>query len=251
MLKQLIINEIMDRVSASNTDTKYRTPLVGFADANDSFFGELKTMVNEEHYIPSDLLPNAKTVVTFFIPFDEEIVKKNLKCDTTAKEWAYGKKDAQVLIGEIIDGIKVKLGEMKIGCSGNPNEEPYDQKNFMHRWSLKHIAYICGLGNFGLNHLLITESGCAGRFGSFVIDHEVEYDKPVAEPFCLYKQNKSCGACVRACPSGALTFEGIDKPKCSKWINDITEKYFDGIRIFRTCGKCISLPCAMKKPKLF
>jgi len=85
------------------------------------------------------------------------------------------------------------------------------------------MAYICGLGIFGLNQLIITKSGCAGRFGSFVIDREVDYDNPVTEQYCLYKNNKSCGVCVKTCPSGALTFEGIDKPKCSKWINDITE----------------------------
>lgn len=248
-LNKLIVDEIIERVNSSKSDTKYRTPLVGFADANDPLFKELKKIIGEEHYLPSDLLSNAKTVVTFFIPFDEDVVYKNLKCDTTAKEWAYGKKDAQDLISEIIGGMKGRLGEINIECSENPNKEPYNQEKFMHRWSLRHMAYICGLGSFGLNQLIITESGCAGRFGSFVIDAEADYNKPATEQYCLYKHNKSCGACVRNCPSEALGFEGIDKPKCSKWINDITEKYFDGVRIFRTCGKCIALPCALKRPR--
>ncbi|MHC1720027.1 MAG: epoxyqueuosine reductase [Clostridiaceae bacterium] len=248
-LNKLIVDEITESVKSVKSDTKYRAPLVGFADANDPYFKRLKTIISEEHYLPSDLLSEAKTVVTFFIPFDEEIVYKNLKCDTTAREWAYGKKDAQELIGEIIDGMKAKLRDINVGCSENPNKEPYNQEKFMHRWSLRHMAYICGLGNFGLNQLMITDSGCAGRFGSFVIDCRTDYDKPVPEEYCLYKYNKSCGLCVKNCPSGALTFEGIDKTKCSKWINDITEKHFDGIRIFRTCGKCITPPCALKRPR--
>jgi epoxyqueuosine reductase QueG len=134
--------------------------------------------------LPSDLLADAKTVVTFFIPFDEEVVYKNLKCETVSKEWAYGKKDLQELIGEIIDGMKVKLENIGIGCSGNPNKEPYNQEKFMHRWSLRHMAYLCGLGNFGLNQLIITKSGSAGRLGSFVINVPVEYDKPVEEEYC-------------------------------------------------------------------
>jgi len=132
----MIVNEIIERVNSAKAETKYKTPLVGFSDANNPYFRKLKTIISEEHYLPSDLLPNAKTVVTFFIPFDEEIVFKNLKCDTTAREWAYGKKDAQGLIGEIIEDMKVKLGEINIGCSGNPNKESYNQEKFMHRWSL-------------------------------------------------------------------------------------------------------------------
>lgn len=247
-IKQFIINEILDKVSSSNSDTKYRTPLVGFADANNPYFNDLKTVINQEQYLPSDLLPNAKTVVTFFIPFDEEVVYKNLRCETTAKEWAYGKRDVQELIDGIIDNIKDKLATLGVGCSVNPGKEAYNQENYTHRWSLKHIAYICGLGNFGLNQLFITDSGCGGRFGSFVIDQEVVYDQAATEEYCLYKHNKSCGVCVKNCPSGALTIDGLDKEKCSNWINDITDKYFDGIKTFRTCGKCTALPCATKRP---
>lgn len=129
-LNKLIIDEIVSRANTSETEIKYRTPLVGFADADNHFFKELKTIIGKEHYLPSDLLTDAKTVVTFFIPFDEEIVHKNLKCETTSREWAYGKKNLQGLIGEIIEGMKVKLG---IRCSENPNKEPYNQEKFMHR----------------------------------------------------------------------------------------------------------------------
>jgi len=250
MLNQFIINEIKDKVRFSKLETKYRVPLVGFADANNPLFRELKTIISEEHYLTSDLLVNAKTVVSFFIPFNEELVYNNLKDDVTTSEWAYGKKDTEGLINEIIDGIRIKLGDINIKCSSNPGKGPYDQLKFIHRWSQKHVAYICGLGNFGLNNLLITESGCAGRFGSFIIDREVDYNSVVSEKYCFYKYNKSCGVCVKNCPSGALGYQGLDKAKCSKWINDITEKYFEGVRIFRSCGKCIALPCALKRPTI-
>lgn len=112
------------------------------------------------------------------------------------------------------------------------------------------MAYICGLGNFGLNQLIITKSGCAGRLGSFVIDASTDYDKPVEEEYCLYKNDGSCGVCIRNCPSEALTFKGIDKPKCNKWLNDNTNKCFGGDRAFKSCGKCFALPCALSKPKM-
>lgn len=142
MLNQFIIDEIRDKVSSSKLETKYRTPLVGIADANNSLFRELKTIISEEHYLASDLLVNSKTAVSFFIPFNEELVYNNLKDDITTSEWAYGKKNTESLINEIINGIRIKLGDINIKCSSNPGEGPYDQLKFMHRWSQRHVAYI-------------------------------------------------------------------------------------------------------------
>ena len=247
-LNEFIVKEIENLVSSSGVDTKYRIPLVGFADANDPLFSELKTIISEEHLLPTDLLTNAKTVVSFFIPFTEDTVRNNLKDDITTKEWAYGKKDTESVIDEIIEVMKMKFSSMQIQCSDNPGKSPYGSTKFMNRWSQRSVAYICGLGTFGLNQLLITKSGCAGRFGSFIIDAETDYNTPVSGEYCLYKSNKSCGSCVSNCPSGALTYDGIDKSKCNQRIENITEKYFNGVKIFGSCGKCIALPCALKNP---
>ena len=250
MLNDLIIDEITNFIATHTHAGQCRTPLVGFAAANNLIFQDLKRIANPEHYLPTDILPSAKMVVTFFIPFSEDVVYANSKDSITAPEWSQGKADIQNLINEVIGVLQDKLAGIGVSCSDNPGKEPYDKIRFVHRWSLRHIAYICGLGTFGLNQLLITKSGCAGRFGSFVIDAKTEYNTIPQDEYCLYKINKSCGLCVQKCPSGALTYIGIDKPKCSQHINDITEKYFNGIREYRSCGKCITLPCALKKPKM-
>jgi Uncharacterized Fe-S protein len=247
-LNGLIINGIESYVASSACAGKCRTPLVGFAAADNPFIRDLKNIANPDHYLPTDILPNAKTIVAFFVPFTPDIVQSNSNGSITSPEWAQGKVDIQKLINELASAMKVKLAGIGINCSENPAKEPYDSQKFAHRWSLRHIAYACGLGTFGLNQLLITKSGCAGRFGSFVIDAQTEYNTILQEEYCLYKINKSCGLCVKKCPTEALTYTGIDKPKCSQHINDITAKYFNGVREYRTCGKCITLPCALKNP---
>ena len=44
-----------------------------------------------------------------------------------------------------------------------------------------------------------------GRYFTIVTNLPVEADKPLKEENCLYKRGKSCGVCVKHCPSGALS----------------------------------------------
>ena len=247
-LNEFITEEIKNIVKSSSLSTKYRTPLVCFGDAKNPLFNDLKNIIDKEHYLPYDLLEDAKTVVSFFVPFSEDILYDNLKSDITAKGWSYAKKDTECLIDEIIKEMKIKLSSLGIKVSSNPSKAPYTSDNFIHKWSQRHVGYICGLGNFGLNHMLITESGCAGRYGSFVIDTEADYNLTVSEEYCLYKINKTCGACVKNCPSNALTYDGIDKVKCSSSMDVINKEHYNGDKMLKSCGKCIALPCALKRP---
>ena len=78
-----------------------------------------------------------------------------------------------------------------------------------------HAAACAGLGVIGRNGLLIT------RWGSFVVLGVLATDLPMTdlglEPdFCA-----ACEACLRACPTGALTENGLDRGRC---LSDITQK---------------------------
>jgi epoxyqueuosine reductase QueG len=56
-------------------------------------------------------------------------------------------------------------------------------------WSHKSVAVIAGLGSFGLHRMVITDAGCAGRFGSPVIAAE--------------SGAKACGKCAMGpCATG-------------------------------------------------
>lgn len=48
----------------------------------------IKEIVSPSHALPNDLLPEAKTVVAYFIPFDDEIVKSNIEGRECSKIWA-------------------------------------------------------------------------------------------------------------------------------------------------------------------
>jgi epoxyqueuosine reductase QueG len=120
-------------------------------------------------------------------------------------------------------------------------------------WSQRHVAYISGIGNFGLNNLLITVRGCAGRIGSVLTSANI---KPIERPqqhFCLVKRGKDCHKCVMNCPVKALTMNGeFDRNKCMSYLvkqRRRQERVFGLAEGTQSCGKCsVNIPCQEKIP---
>ena len=244
-LNRVIVDEINSFVEKASEKVKYRKPLVGFAYAKNPEFKKLKDIIMQNHLLPSDLLPDAISVISFFLPFTESLVTINRNHGYISKEWAEAYVETNKLIDEIIEHMKNVLKNYGIKCSSNPARMPFDKEILMHKWSQRHVAKICGLGNFGINNMLITAYGCAGRYGSFVIDVPLNYNNPITEEYCLYKRNGSCKACIKACPIEALTIEGFDRHKCYAWVNEVNNYYSD-LDECDVCGKCITVPCAFK-----
>jgi epoxyqueuosine reductase len=121
-------------------------------------------------------------------------------------------------------------------------------------WSERHVAYISGLGTFGLSGGLITERGKAHRLASVVVRAKLEptarpYDDPFA--YCLHYRTGACAECAARCPVGSISPNGRDKPACAKHLTPGTVDYvkehygFDGYG----CGLCqTAVPCESRIP---
>ncbi len=76
-MKNKTIQEIRDFVAGyqkkKDISTSWDVPLLGFAAADDPLFEQLKTAVSPTHAVPKDLLENAGTVVSFFLPFSKSV----------------------------------------------------------------------------------------------------------------------------------------------------------------------------------
>jgi ferredoxin len=116
-------------------------------------------------------------------------------------------------------------------------------------WSQRHIAYVAGLGTFGLNSNFITERGCSARFGSVVTDLVLPPNVRTAKgPFsnCLFFVDGGCKACITSCPVGAITSMGLNPIACLDGLR-VSTSVLDPTRIL--CGKCwTNLPCATTNP---
>ena len=111
------------------------------------------------------------------------------------------------------------------------------------RYSHKKAARLAGLGGIGKNSLFIhKEYGTRVRLGTLFTDCPLQGDGEIKENICL-----GCDACVKACPSGAITGaefypgiprEEIFKPQvCSEYM----KKQFHHIGRGAVCGICIKV----------
>lgn len=243
-LREELIGLISKGVLESEKEELFREPLVGFSSANDPLFIQLKEIVGPEHLYPQDILPEAKTVVSFFIPFSEKVVSSNRKSDSVSQEWAESYLEANILINEISQKIIKYLEGQGILAATVKATHTFDEKTLKSGWSHRSAAYIAGLGRFGVNRMLITPVGCAGRYGSVVISQEVTPDTRPEEELCTYYKNGTCLVCISNCPTKALGVNELDKHKCYAHLLEIT-KEFTPMGFCDVCGKCVMGPCAI------
>ncbi|MCK8827790.1 epoxyqueuosine reductase [Natroniella acetigena] len=250
MEKEGIIQLIKGIVTDSKTKikTEYREPIVGFADAKDKRFEQLKEIVALEHKLPTDILPAAETVISFFIPFAREVVKSNRQqANYTVQQWAVAYQETNQLIDQICRELSSFLAEEGIKSAWELPTYNFDQERLISFWSQRSAAKISGLGEFGLNRMLITEQGSAGRYGSIVIDKALTPSSDFKGQPCLYYQDGSCQVCIKNCPIGALTEEGFDRQLCYQRCLEnaqlMNDKGLEGL--FDVCGKCQVGPCAV------
>jgi epoxyqueuosine reductase len=260
-LARLIATTIHQAVTTAGKATPYRPPLVAFASAADPGFATLRTAVHDGHALPVDLLPDPPpdpdraAVVSFFLPFAPSIVEANARQrQAVAREWAVAYLETNALIGELTAHLVDLLAARGIHAAGEPATHNFDPVTLRSRWSHKSVAVIAGLGSFGLHQMVITDAGCAGRFGSLVVDAPLPAGVwtgkevvPVARrERCLYFHDGSCLECIARCPAAALSLdEPLDKQGCYAKLLHTVEVYRD-IGYVDACGKCAVGPCALE-----
>lgn len=245
-LAEFITSTIKREVKQAGTVTGYREPLVGFVDAKDPRFSELRRVAVPKHKMPEDLLPGACTVVSFFLPFEEKVVKANaLHEEIVAREWAEAYVETNNLITRICEKLIAALTVRRVRAAAEPPTGNFDPATLVSRWSHKSIAVLAGLGSFGLHHMVITDSGCAGRFGSLVVDAALPVPPFEHKERCLYFYDKSCTECISGCPVGALdTDRCIDRQRCYRHIRTAPQEKSTFVSI-GVCGKCAIGPCSL------
>lgn len=239
----------------------YDDPIVKIGSADDELWEELKAPEAIGHLFrtPKEWMAQAKCVVSYFAPFSDYVVEGNCAdAVDVGNGWLYARVEGQQMLTEInhflerwfeSQGVKAlspyASDQFRYVFEAGSCDQIEDKSLcFTSNWSERHVAYVCGMGTFGLSKGLITERGVAGRFGSVIVDACLPITPRSYSD--LYEYCTMCGACMR-CPGGAITLEGGKSHiACSSYVNKMRELYAPRFG----CGKCqVKVPCQRGIPK--
>lgn len=261
MKKEALIKVIRDYVLTSEKNIHngefrfFDAPQIAFAKADDPIFTEYKTegIIGSHFKLPTEWLPTAKTVISFFLPASEHVRTSNYDEGFMSEPWNHARFEGEAYIFDLRryviayleeNGAKAMAPVLDSGFSVN--------KDKISNWSERHIAYAAGLGTFSRNRGFITEKGIAGRFGSVITDFYFEpttrlYQDPFAN--CI-----ECTSCIKRCPAGAISESGMDKDICLAYLSDKQRTNYNkelDHYPYIACGKCqTNVPCEAGIPKV-
>ena len=122
-----------------------------------------------------------------------------------------------------------------------PSANNFDEDTLTAQWSHKSTAVLAGFGSFGLNHLLVTKYGTAGRLNNLITSAKIQPSEYTDHQYCLYYQSGKCKVCIEKCLSGALSEHGIDKFRCNVYL------YGKNVHdLQQGCPMCSSGPCTSR-----
>ena len=232
----------------------FEEPVIGFASADDPAWSGYKSLeaIGPEWMSPAQWMEGAKTVISIFYPFSEEIRSRARVCpEETCEAWNMGLNAANgYLVKEIetaLEAVLKEAGAEVLIPAFDPRMKTVnipvvsggrDDLHYIPAWSERHAAYMAGIGTFGIHRHLISEKGCAGRYGSLITDLRL---KPDPRNYTgLYDYCVRCGACIGRCPVNAISDEHLRNLRlCSGRSAYIRQTYGSG-----SCGKCLTgVPC--------
>lgn len=221
---------------------EYRQPLFARLSFNAPELAELYRIL-PYHLKAADLLPAARTILVYFLPFPENIIEENRRQTEVAASWAEYYVRTNRVIASFNQAIADWLAQAGYQSAWQPATHNFDEQTLTAPWSHKSLAVAAGLASFGRHQQAITAAGCAGRFGSLVTAAPASWlaqhllQAPAPRP-CL-----DCGYCWQACPVGALTATGLDKARCYQRLLEVADRYQE-LGLCDVCGKCSVGPCA-------
>lgn len=252
-ISQWLIDFVATYPEKYNQIAIWREPIMACAPVDERFH-RLKEIIVPDHALPRDLLPNAKTVVVWFIPFKQHIQLDNTGGKRPALSWGRAYLSTNTMIKRAGNAIKDMIERSGGKAALTPATHNFDKERLVSLWSHKHLGHLTGLGRYGTNCQLITPAGCSGRLGSLVTDLDLgDHPIVIAEELCLIKAGKKCGKCIKACPIDALSENGIDRTAC---YSRLRENYHllmepDGLPdTTDVCAKCqVGMPCSLEPPQ--
>ncbi len=282
VIKEYLAHSPINRLHKYDDAPMWGEPIVAFADGDDPIFESYKKIIGKFHMTPREALENylqdkgwnygAKkeypvSVISYVLPIP--LATRDVERDSP-----YGgteRMNNSRWMGEVVwrnlEHYVASLLETFGHHAFAPGRSRFftDITNLLDgrwrpTWSERHVAYVAGLGTYGLNGMLITEKGCAVFLESIVVDMALT---PTPRPYddhhayCPFFTNKSCRKCIDRCRAGAITEEGRDYLYCRLYLGRDQRKLLKEAGVDTTgyigkaptCGLCwTNVPCEGRIP---
>lgn len=223
-MNALLASEIRERCAELDI------PVVGFAPAGRWEQPPYDAMVPEE-FRPRFVFPGTETVIVIGIPIALPVL------ETTPSIWYH---ELYKTVNTLLDTSGYRIATYLNG-RGHPSvwvpRDGYGTVSILKDkpvafFSHRHAAYFAGLGNFGVNNMLLTPGyGPRIRFASIFTTAELPAGKISGDDLCT-----RCMRCVKGCPVQAL--DGRDYPA------GLTDKGTCATRAEALLGRFVS-PCGI------
>lgn len=158
----------------------------------------------EKRVNPKLIMENAKSIIVCVFPYHIED-----KYESNISRYCYGM-DYHLVIKEKLNEICEEIKSV---------DEKFEYRVFADNGPLvdRYLAYLAGIGYYGVNNNLITDKyGSYVFIGYIVNNYDLEVDNPTNKT-CI-----KCNKCVKYCPGNAL--EGNYKMNPKKCLSYITQK---------------------------
>ena len=145
-----------------------------------------------------------RTAIVLFVPFMTED-KARVSDGANLSSHAFSRDYHMIvkkILNEIVDDIKARYHEAEflIQCDNGPLNERF-------------FAYASGLGKTGMNSMIINDIfGSYGFIGLIITD--ISSKEHITESLQCIK----CNRCIRQCPSGAISSDGVDFSRCISYL---------------------------------
>ncbi|MDI6704914.1 MAG: epoxyqueuosine reductase [Bacillota bacterium] len=184
-----------------------------------------------EGFRPMDIYSECRSVIVF---------AKKLPTDAIFAASCVPYTMVNNVVTQMVDGITVELAlyleRMGVRAVSVPSDDPYEHWEQKRQYgrailSMRHAAWLAGLGVLGKNTLLINEDlGNMIQIGAVLVDAELEPDEIARYSSCP----EGCSLCIDACPQGALDGITVNQELCRPLSNFRTEKGY----VLKKCSIC-------------
>ena len=207
-LKKYCRNIGLDLVGIADVGPYYDLEKIIKNKLSNGYFTGMEEEVIEKRVDPKLTMENAKSIIVCAFPYYSGEFE-----DSNISKYCYGK-DYHIVVKEYLQNIcnfistEIESFEYKIFADNGPLVDIY-------------LAYLSGIGYFGINNTIITDKyGSYVFIGYIITNYDFLPDKPL-DKTCI-----KCNKCVKYCPGNAIlgNFE-LNPKRCLSYITQKKEEF--------------------------